>query len=143
MIDELEAVDKQLRLFIYYCQSLPILWEDAKQAEDDYYSGALKAPPIKSSEEAKYKKSTSCPIDRMAEMIQRKDDLMAEYKHRADFCRQIQEKLMELSNDEIELLYWRYEREFSLRLIGQMYFTNKDTVKARIDKILQKIRHVY
>ncbi len=139
MLDDIKAVEKQLRLFVYYCQSLPVLWEDAKLAEDEYYSGGLKAMPIKSSEEAKYKKSTSCPIDRMAEMIQRKDDLMAEYKRRTDFCRQVQKKLMELSTDEIELLYWRYEREFSLRLIGQMYFANKDTVKARIDKILQKI----
>lgn len=138
MIDDLEAVDKQLRLFIYYCQSLPILWEDAKQAEDEYYYGALKAPPIKSSEEAKYKKSTSCPIDRMAEMIQRKDDLMAEYKRRAEFCKQIQKKLIELSPDEIELLYWRYEKEMSLRLLGTIYGYGKSQMSRILEKILFK-----
>lgn len=138
MIDDLEVVDKQLRLFIYYCQSLPILWEDAKQAEDDYYLGALKAPPIKSSEEAKYKKSTSCPIDRMAEMIQRKDDLMAEYKRRAEFCRHIQKKLIELSPDEIELLYWRYEKEMSLRLLGTIYGYGKSQMSRILEKILFK-----
>lgn len=138
VIDEISVADKQLRLFVYYCQSLPILWEDAKRAEDEYYSGGLKGVPIKSSEEAKYKKSTSCPIDRMAEMIQRKDDLMAEYKRRADFCKQIQKKLIELSPDEIELLYWRYEKEMSLRLLGNIYGYGKSQMSRILEKILFK-----
>ena len=138
MLDDIKAVEKQLRLFVYYCQSLPVLWEDAKLAEDEYYSGGLKGLPIKSREEAKCKKSTSCPNDRMVTMIQRKDDLMAEYKRRAEFCRHIQKKLIELSPDEIELLYWRYEKEMSLRLLGTIYGYGKSQMSRILEKILLK-----
>jgi hypothetical protein len=71
--------------------------------------------------------------------MQRKDDLIAEYEWKASFCRMIQHKLMRLSDDEIELLYWRYEQRLSLRDLGRFYCCNKNIAGQMLELVLLKI----
>ena len=131
-------IDEELRVFVMYCMELPDLFDRKEQAAFDYYN-TVGSPRIKSTLEAKYQKSVSPPVDRSIELMQRKDDLIAEYEWKASFCRMIQHKLMRLTNEEIELLYWRYEQRFTLRQLGQLYCCNKNAADLMLDKVLCKI----
>ena len=133
-----EETDTELRLFIRYCRSLPALYDRMKTAEVNYYTCGLKGMPIKSSEEAKYKHSAGTPIDNVPELLQRKDDLTASYRFRDEFCRRIQLELMELSDEEIEMLYYRYEQDMTLRTMGKLYCCSKDAMLRMLNKILKK-----
>ena len=72
--------------------------------------------------------------------LQQKDELDAEYRWKAGFCRMMQKKLMRLSEEDIELLYWRYERRLTLREIGKLYFLSKDAINNKINDVLEKVQ---
>ena len=133
-----QETDTELRLFIRYCQSLPVLYDRMRTAEVNYYMCGLKGMPIKSSEEAKYKKSIGIPADNVPALLQRKDDLRAAYRFRDEFCLRVQLKLMELSTEEIELLFYRYEQNMTLRTMGKLYCCSKDVMCKRINRVLAK-----
>lgn len=137
-MNDLQVIDEELRVFVLYCRELPDLYDRKEQAAFDYYN-SVRPPAIKSEQEAKYQKSISPPNDKLIELMQRKDDLIDEYNWKAGFCRVIQHKLMRLSDDEIELLYWRYEQRFTLRQLGQLYCCNKNAADLMLDKVLCKI----
>ncbi len=137
-MSNIQMIDEELRVFVMYCMELPDLFDRKEQAAFDYYN-TVGSPRIKSTLEAKYQKSVSPPVDRSIELMQRKDDLIAEYEWKASFCRMIQHKLMRLTNEEIELLYWRYEQRFTLRQLGQLYCCNKNAADLMLDKVLCKI----
>ena len=138
-MENVQIIDEELRMFVLYCKELPDLYDRKEQAAFDYYN-TVGSPRIKSTLEAKYQKSVSPPVDRSIELMQRKDDLIAEYEWKASFCRMIQHKLMRLSDDEIELLYWRYEERLTLRQLGGFYYCSKDAMNSRIDDVLRKMQ---
>ena len=139
-MENVQIIDEELRMFVLYCRELPDLYDRKEQAAFDYYN-TVGSPRIKSTLEAKYQKSVSPPVDRSIELMQRKDDLIAEYEWKASFCRMIQHKLMRLSDDEIELLYWRYEQRFTLRQLGQLYCYGKDAMSDKLDFVLRKLQN--
>jgi hypothetical protein len=133
-----EETDTELRLFIRYCRSLPALYDRMRTVEFNYYTCGLKGMPIKSSEEAKYKHSDGIPIDNLPDILQRKDELTGLYRFRDEFCRRIQLKLIDMNDEEIEMLYYRYEQGLTLRMMGKLYCCSKDVMLKRINRILAK-----
>ena len=73
--------------------------------------------------------------------MQRKDELIEEYNRKASFCKAIQKKLVKLTDEEVELLFWRYERRMTLRELGNIYFLSKDAINNRINDIARKIQN--
>lgn len=136
---KLEAVDQELRLFIKYCKSLPDLYDSCMAASADYYAGGIKSLRLKSKEEGKYKRSIHPPIDQLQQLLFRKDELLEEYKLRAAFCHRIQEALTDLSDEEVEVLYWRYEKELTLRQLGAIYGYGKDQIRRKLENIQRKM----
>ncbi len=139
-MSDIQMIDEELRVFIMYCRELPDLFDRKEQAAFDYYN-TVGSPRIKSSLEAKYQKSVSPPVERSIELMQRKDDLIAEYEWKASFCRMIQHKLIGLTNEEVDLLYWRYEERLTLRQLGGFYYASKDVMNNRINDILRKMQN--
>lgn len=138
-MNDIQVIDEELRVFILYCNELPALYDRKEQAAYDYYN-TVGSPAIKSAMEAKYKRSTQPPIDRTIDLLQQKDELDAEYRWKAGFCRMMQKKLMRLSEEDIELLYWRYERRKTLRQLGDFYYCSKDALNSRICDVLRKMQ---
>ena len=138
LVENVQIIDEELRMFVLYCRELPDLYDRKEQAAFDYYN-TVGSPRIKSVQEAKYQKSTQPPTDRMIELMQRKDELIDEYEWKASFCRMMQHKLIRLTNEEIELLYWRYEQRFTLRQLGQLYCYGKDAMSDKLDYVLRKL----
>lgn len=138
-MENIQIIDEELRMFVLYCRELPDLYDRKEQAAFDYYN-TVGSPRIKSVQEAKYQKSTQPPTDRMIELMQRKDELIDEYEWKAGFCRMIQKKLVHLSDEDIELLYWRYEERLTLRQLGGFYYCSKDAMNSHIDDVLRKMQ---
>ena len=56
-----------------------------------------------------------------------------------DYIRYFAKKLSVLTEDELDLLYLRYELGLTLRQIGDLKFYSYMQVQRELDKILEKI----
>lgn len=59
------------------------------------------------------------------------------YHERSSFCNRVG-MILQTLNDELYLLYLRYERVYTLRYMADLLYSNKDTIAQRLDEILQK-----
>ena len=139
MIDErLQNADRELRTFLYYCQDMVRLYEQIREIDLKLNHYGVSSPVIRSAEEAKYQRGTPVySIQPLLELFSSQDELFAEYRKESLFCRSIQRKLTELTPEETEYLYFRYEKRMTLRQMGDQYCSGKDMMCRKLEKILE------
>lgn len=137
-----QTLENELRLFFDYKRKLPQIRErlDAAQAKLDTFG--VSSPKIRSTEEAKYQRGTPIYSNaRLLTLIEERDRLQAEVTYKTGFCARIQAMIdsADLSPEEMELLQYRYRDMYSLRLLGQMYCSNRTTINEQLYVIREKI----
>lgn len=141
-MSETQVLEDELRLYFDYQRKLPSILEryNAVQAKLNAYG--VSSPAIRDREEAKYQRGTRVYSDaRLLDLIEERDRLESEVKYKTGFCARIQAMIDEadLSPEETELLQYRFEKGYSLRLIGSLFLCQKDKAKVMIDDLLSKI----
>ena len=77
--------------------------------------------------------------DNLIELITTEESKWNDYYEMEDYIRYFAKKLSVLTEDELDLLYLRYERGLTLRQIGDLKFYSYMQVQRELDKILEKI----
>ena len=137
---ECGTVDEELRLFIKFCRRMPSTYDRIHELRSQMDGYGVSSPRIKNTEEAKYQEGTKIYSDKgLINLITTIDSLTEEYAFMDAFCLRVQRRLMELSDDDVEVLYYRYECGYTLRQMAAMYFTNKDSMSRRLGWIFYQI----
>lgn len=101
-------------------------------------NGMVSSPRIKSTEEAKYKQSPPVYHSRIPELIVEEEELTRQLEAYMPALKQINGFMDGLDKDEAELINYRFKHMFTLEALAGMYYTNKDTIARRINRILMK-----
>ena len=134
------ANESLIRVFLMYCQKLLDSYDEIRHLQAKISTYGLSSPRIKSLEEAKYQSSARSQSEtELLQLIEKRDALRNEYQYMDWFCYQIQLGLMKLSPEDLELLYLRFERGYTLRQLGDMLCSNKDSVQQQLSEILERL----
>ena len=101
-------------------------------------NGMVSSPRIKSTEEAKYKQSPPVFHSRIPELIVEEEELTKQLEKYTAELERINEFMNRLEKEECDLINFRFKHMFTLEAIAAMYYTNKDTISRRINRILSK-----
>ena len=145
-MEDIKVIEEELRLYYIYVTQLQYLEDKLYEVSTELNSFGIHSPTIRSSEEAKYQRGTPIYSDRnLVELIFEEEALQKELEYKKSFCIRVKGMLDRLSADELELIDYRYKYGYSLRLLAQMYLSNKDTISNKLSVIIMKIlknRHV-
>lgn len=126
----LEMADLQLRLFIEYCKELPIIFADLIELE-------LATRRMNTSSIIKPSENYRLD-DRFIDILDKRDKALDLYKQRLVFIRSITKILRSLDSEEIVLLQNRYEKNLTLRKLGDIYNYSYMNMSRRLDEVLKK-----
>lgn len=99
----------------------------------------LSSPRIKSKEEAKYKQGSRIYHNEIADLMDREQRLIQQRDYYLFRVRRVAEFLQGLSDEEVELLEYRYWHGYSLESIAEMYFYSKAGIYKKINAIFEKV----
>lgn len=134
------ANESLIRVFLMYCQKLLDSYDEIRHLQAKISTFGLSSPRIKSLEEAKYQSSARSQSEtELLQLIEKRDALRNEYQYMDWFCYQIQLGLMKLDPEDLELLYLRFERGYTLREIAIFDYSNKNSVMNKLDTIYSKL----
>ena len=138
-LDDIQNAERELRSFIYYCHKLVWLYERIRALDIELSSFGISSPKIKSKEEAKYQAGTRIYSDMpLLDLISEQDDYKSEYYDLNRRCLKVQKVLVTLSDEEVQLLYLRIERGYTLRQLAKLNFTNRMTISRTLNNIYSK-----
>jgi len=131
-------LEPEIKTYIEYCHQLPELYSQIKKAEHDCYrihgSGTFSETGMRGR-----RKTSSEYSLKALELIERKDDLIAEYRFMSKYCKRIEKRLSNLTDEELKLFYLRFEKCLTLRQIGERLYISKDAADMKIKKALVRI----
>ena len=150
--ERINMVDTELRLYVQYLHDLAYLNEQMYEVAtliDHGDTYGISSPRIKSAEEAKYQTSPKvytedAALARVVEKELKIESLAAlrvETSMKRIFCLQIQKRICvaDLSQKEMKIMYLRYFRGLSLRVIAKMMWSNKDYIARNVSELLLRI----
>ena len=136
-MEDIKVIEEELRLYYIYVTQLPHLEDKLYEVSAELNSFGIHSPTIRSSEEAKYQRGTPIYSDRnLVELIFEEEAMQKELEYKKSFCIRVKGMLDQLSADDVELIEYRYKYRYSLRLMGQMYYCNKDSISEKLKVIL-------
>lgn len=139
-MEDIKAIEEEIRLYYIYIAQIPHLEEKLFEISSELNSFGIHSPKIRSTEEVKYQRGTVIYSDRnLLELIFSEELMQKELEYKKEFCIRIKGMLDQLSPEEQELIEYRYKYRYSLRLLAQMYLSNKDSVYLRLSSIIKKI----
>ena len=144
MIDELyrediQVVDRELRNHYEYKKQLEMV--NDRIAEIDAQLTSIGSPRIMSPDEAKYQKGTRIYSDiNMLELFQEQDQLIKQKQDLLYLISRVQVKLNKLSDEELKLIEQRYKNKKTLRELAEEMCSNKDTINAKINMVISKLK---
>lgn len=100
----------------------------------------VSSPAIRSEEEAKYK--TSAPYNtegRAARLVNAISDTEYQLTSCIRFCKAVFGRLSDLSEEDLDILYERYELGMSASDIAAKRFLSRDTILRRLAKIRKEV----
>lgn len=133
----LRLVDLKIRLFVEYARQINIIYEEAKRLSDELNNGMIFTSSVLSLVEKKNK--VRIRNDNLIELITTEESKWNDYYEMEEYIRYFAKKLSVLTEDELDLLYLRYERGLTLRQMGDLKFYSYMQVQRELDKILEKI----
>ena len=136
---DLQVIDRELRNHYEYRRQL----EDGNYriAEIDAQLTSIGSPKIMSPEEAKYQKGTRIYSDiNMLELFQEQDQLIKQKQDLLYLISRVQAKLNKLDDEELKLIEQRYKYKKTLRELAAEMCSNKDTINAKINMVISKLK---
>ncbi|MBE6129572.1 MAG: hypothetical protein E7185_09885 [Erysipelotrichaceae bacterium] len=150
--NDLDMIRSELETYANYIQDeLPKLYMQiydlkATAAVDNY---GVSSPRIKSTEEAKYQTSPKVYTEDavLQRMIRREEQqvklqpLEIEYAMKRLFVIVMQKRIIKanLTDEERQLLWYRFFKRYPLRAIAMIMNSNKDTVRERLIRIMERL----
>lgn len=136
---QIEKADAELRLFVAYARSLIRLYEEANEVSMRLNTYGVSSPKILSPEEAKYQKGTKIYSNiNLLDLMEQESAAWGEYHRASSYCNRMARSFIGLDDEELMLLYLRYEKGYTFEQIGMII--NYSAVHARrlLFKCLEK-----
>lgn len=99
----------------------------------------LSSPRIKSKEEAKYKQGSRIYHNNIADLMEREEQLIRQRDYYLFRINRVAAFLQVLTDEEVELLEYRYWYGYSIRAIADMVYMSKSNVSKKLDAIFEKV----
>lgn len=135
--DKLKYIDGKLKGIKFSSNRVVEIWDRLQEINREL-NGAVRSPSIRSEEEAKYQRGTRIYRCSIIELMNEEDILSKQYKMYETELNDIQRFLEKLTDNEIELLYERYECGRSFETIGYILGYDHSVVQRKIKNILRK-----
>lgn len=135
--NKLKYIDGKLKGIKYSANRVVDIWDRLEEINAEL-NGAIKSPTIRSEDEAKYQRGTRIYRCSIIELMNEEDILSKQYRMYETELNDIQRFLEKLTDNEIELLYERYECGRSFETIGYILGYDHSVVQRKIKNILRK-----
>ena len=135
--DKIKYIDGKLKGISFSTNRLVEIWDRLQEINREL-NGAVRSPSIRSEEEAKYQRGTRIYRCNIIELMNEEDILSKQYRMYETEINDIQRFLEKLTDNEIELLYERYECGRSFETIGYILGYDHSVVQRKIKNILRK-----
>ena len=135
--DKIKYIDGKLKGISFSTNRLVEIWDRLQEINREL-NGAVRSPSIRSEEEAKYQRGTRIYRCSIIELMNEEDILSKQYRMYETELNDIQRFLEKLTDNEIELLYERYECGRSFETIGYILGYDHTVVQRKIKNILRK-----
>lgn len=135
--DKIKYIDGKLKGIKFSANRVVDIW-DRLQEIDNELNGGVKSPTIRSEDEAKYQRGTRIYRCNIVELMNEEEILIKQYQMYEAELNDIQLFLEKLTDNEIELLYERYECGRSFETIGYILGYDHSVVQRKIKNILRK-----
>lgn len=131
----LEMCDLKLRLYVEYCKMLPVIFERYLDVEDRLNNKSLSntSSIIRIKERNRTDKSSE-----LLQLISEEQKLKESYLNTRTYVNSINKVLQQLSPEELDLLYFRYEKKKTLRQMGEHYNYCYMQISRILDEIIIK-----
>ena len=137
--EDLQVIDRELRNHYEYKKQLETVNE--RIAEIDAQLTSIGSPRIMSPEEAKYQKGTRIYSNlNMLDLFQEQDDLMKQKQDLLYLISRVQARLNKLDEEDMQLIEQRYKYKKTLRELAVVMCSNKDTINAKINMVISKLK---
>lgn len=121
-------------------QRIPYLDAKLARLKNTAKTYGISSPSIRSEAEAKYKNSAPYSTDgRTARLSYAISDTEYQLKNCIRFCKSVFGKLSDLSEEDLDILYERYELGMSASDIAAKRYISRDTVLRRLAKIRKEV----
>lgn len=136
---QIEKADAKLRLFVAYARSLIRLYEEANEVSMRLNTYGVSSPKIMSPEEAKYQKGTRIySTVNLLDLMEQESEAWNAYHDASTYCNRMARSFIGLADDELRLLYLRYEKGYTFEQIGMIINYSTGHVRRLLVKCLEK-----
>lgn len=134
MQNELKADFEQ---FKYSINQLIMIEDELKIIQEELSGNILKSPTIKSNAEASYQQGTVIYKNNILELMAQEEALIKSRDYYLYRIHRVSSFLQILSNEEVELLEYRYWYGYSVRTIAEITYTSKSNISRQLDAIFE------
>lgn len=135
--EKIKYIDGKLKGIKFSANRVVDIWDRLEEINAEL-NGAIKSPTIRSEDEAKYQRGTRIYRCNIVELMNEEEILIKQYQMYEAELNDIQLFLEKLTDNEIELLYERYECGRSFETIGYILGYDHSVVQRKIKNILRK-----
>ena len=135
--DKLKYIDGKLKGIKFSANRVVEIWDRLQEINVEL-NGTIKSPAIRSEDEAKYQRGTHIYRCNLIELMNEEERLSKQYRMYETELNDIQRFLEKLTDNEIELLYERYECGRSFETIGYILGYDNAYIQRQLKKILLK-----
>lgn len=135
--DKIKYIDGKLKGIKFSANRVVDIWDRLQEINVEL-SGTVRSPSIRSEDEALYQRGTKIYKSNIIELMNEEEILFNQYKMYETELNDIQRFLEKLTDNEIELLYERYECGRSFETIGYILGYDNAYIQRQLKKILLK-----
>lgn len=135
--DKIKYIDGKLKGIKFSANRVVDIWDRLQEINVEL-NGTLHSPTIRSEDEAKYQRGTHIYRCNLIELMNEEEQLSKQYQMYETELNDIQRFLEKLTDNEIELLYERYECGRSFETIGYILGYDNAYIQRQLKKILLK-----
>lgn len=135
--NKIKYIDGKLKGIKFSANRVVDIWDRLQEINVEL-NGTVRSPSIRLEDEALYQRGTKIYKSNIIELMNEEEILFNQYKMYETELNDIQCFLEKLTDNEIELLYERYECGRSFETIGYILGYDNAYIQRRLKKILLK-----
>lgn len=135
--NKIKYIDGKLKGIKFSANRVVDIWDRLQEINVEL-NGTVRSPSIRSEDEALYQRGTKIYKSNIIELMNEEEILFNQYKMYETELNDIQRFLEKLTDNEIELLYERYECGRSFETIGYILGYDNAYIQRQLKKILLK-----
>lgn len=135
--NKIKYIDGKLKGIKFSANRVVDIWDRLQEINVEL-NGTVRSPSIRSEDEALYQRGTKIYKSNIIELMNEEEILFNQYKMYETELNDIQCFLEKLTDNEIELLYERYECGRSFETIGYILGYDNAYIQRQLKKILLK-----